>query len=330
MRTWIAAWAACGVKLRRRWLALVSIDTSDLTNDEIRSLKLVEVPCGGRSRCHPDLAIVTERPSITDCEHGGASFRRPVRVIAVLEAKVRAYAAINWVTALSAFGVADEGDLPSRWRALMSQGGIDQLTLYRWGDKYVYPSDWDLSEAAFVLVTPGNCYVAPDGWVGADLEAVTILLLKAAEHSGSDVFARTVAALIAPSRTYDWRGLTSSGTRRAYATFGIKRSWDAWLGRIEILYLVGADFGLALRARGWVPVGFDGVELEPAALPAGTLAAYTEALEDHGDRAGWLTCTFGDCGAAAEAACGHVDVYGSHVSSRQLVAAHASTQAAVA
>jgi hypothetical protein len=324
MRTWIAAWAACGVRLRRRWLALVGIDTSDLANAEIRALKLVEVPYGGRTRCHPDLAIIRERPAIMDQEHGAASLLRPVLVTAILEAKARAYGAINWVTARSAFGVADEAALPSHLRSLVSEDGIDQLTLYRWGDAYVYPPDWDLSGAAFVLVTPGNCYAAPDGWMGADSEAVTTLLLKAAEHYGSDVFARAVAALIAPSRTYDWRGLTASGTRRAYATFGIKRSWDAWLRRVEIIYLVGADFGLALRARGWMPVGIDGVELEPTALPAETLAAYAEALEAHGDRAGWLACTFGDCGAAAEAACGHVDVYGSHVSSRPPLVAPAS------
>jgi hypothetical protein len=316
MRTWPAAWAACGVRLRRRWLALLGVHTSDLTNAEIRGLSLIEVPYGGCSRCHPDLAIVRERPVVTNCEHGDASHLRPVRVIAILEAKVRAYAAINWVTACSAFDVADEAALPSRLRALVSEGGIDQLTLYRWGGEYVYPPDWDFAGAAFVLVTPGNCYAVPDGWVGADMEAVATLLLKAAEHSGSDVFARAVAALIAPSRTYDWRGITASGTRRAYATFGIKRSWDAWLGRIEIIYRVGADFGLALRARGWVPVSFDGVELEPIALPVEILAAYAEALEDHGDRAAWLTCTFGDCGAAVEAACGHVDVHGYHVSSR--------------
>jgi hypothetical protein len=302
MRTWVAAWAAIGVRARRRWLALLGIDTSKLTSAEIRALKLVEVTYGGRSRCHPDLAIVREGPGIT-------------RVAAILEAKARAFGAINWVVIESAFGIANEAALPSRLGRLVSEGGIDQLTLYRWAPEYIYPAGWDISEAVFVLVTPGDCYKAPDGWVGADSEAVATLLLEAAERSSRDVFARAVGAHIAPSRTYDWRGVTTSGSKRAYATFGLKRSWGIWLRQLEIVYLVGADFGLAMRTRGWMPVGFDGVELTPADLPE-TLAAYAAALEAHGDRAGWLTCTFDTCRAPAEAACGHVDCWGSHVSSR--------------
>jgi len=316
MRTWVAAWTASGVRLRRRWLALLGIDAPEFTDAEIQALKLVEVAYGGRSRCHPDLAIVWERPAI-------------IRVIAILEAKVRAFGAINWVTIRSAFGVADEAALPSQLRPLVAEGGIDQLTLYRWGCNYVYPPGWDLSRAAFVLVTPGNCYTIPDGWVGADAEAVTTLLLEAAEYGSSDVFVQAVAAFIAPSRTYDWRGVTTSGATRAYATFGLERSWAVWLRELEIIYLVGADFGLTMRTRGWMPVGFDGAELEPAGLSIETLSAYAEALEAHGDRAGWLSCNFGACGAPAEAACGHVDCYGSHVSSRPPLAAPVSAEAAV-
>ncbi len=303
MRTWVAAWSASGVKLRRRWLALLSIDVLKLTCAEIRALKLIEVPHGGRSRCHPDLAIVREEPEIT-------------RVLAILEAKARAFGAINWVTIDSAFGVANEAALPPRLRLLVSEGGIDQLTLYRWAPEYVYLDRWDLLTAAFVLVTPGDCYEAPDGWFSADSEAVTILLLKAAERSGRDVFAQAVAGLIAPSRIYHWRGVTSSGAKRAYATFGLERSWAVWLHQLKIIFLAGADFGLAMLARGWMPVNFDGVQLDPADLAAETLVAYAEALEAHNDRAGWLTCTFETCRAPAEAACGHVDSYGSHVNSR--------------
>ena len=36
----------------------------EFTDAEIQALKLVEVAYGGRSRCHPDLAIVWERPAI--------------------------------------------------------------------------------------------------------------------------------------------------------------------------------------------------------------------------------------------------------------------------
>lgn len=231
-------------------------------------------------------------------------------MIAILKAKSRALCAINCVTVESVFGTA----LPLQLRPRVSDGYIDQLSLYRWAPQYIYPSSWEISEAAFVLVTPGGRYAVPDGWGGADSEAVTTLLLKAAERSGRDIFARAVAALIAPSGTHDWRGITASGGRRAFATFGLKRSWGVWLRELEILYLLGAGFGLAMRMRGWIPVSFDGVELDPADLPADALAAYAEALEAHGDRASWLTCTF--CGASAEAACGHVDRYGSHVSSR--------------
>jgi hypothetical protein len=128
------------------------------------------------------------------------------------------------------------------------------------------------------------------------------------------VFARAVAALITPSRTYHWHGVTTGAATRAFATFGLKRSLQVWLRQLEILYVLGAGFGLAMRMRGWMPVDLDGAELDPADLPAEALAAYAGALEAHGDRAGWLTCTF--CGAPAEADCGHVDVYGSHVRSR--------------
>jgi len=314
MRTWTAAWAAADIRLRLRWLALLGIDASKLTRAEIRALKLIEVPYGAPSRCRPDLAIISEGFGIT-------------LVVAILEAKARALGAINWVTISSAFGVATEAALPPRLRPLVTEGGIDQLTLYRWAPECVYLATWCLSTAAFVLVTPGGCYKAPDGWVSADSEAVTALLLEAAEHSGRDVFAQAVAALIAPSRTYNWRGVTTSGETRAYATFGLERSWAVWLRQLEIIYLVGAGFGLAMRAAGWMPVGFDGVELKSAGLCAETLAAYAEALQAHGDRAGWLACTFDACGAAAEAACGHVDSYGSHVSSCPALVVSASAAA---
>jgi hypothetical protein len=46
MHTWVAAWVAAGVRLRRRWLTLLCIDASKFTRAEIRVLKLVEVPYG--------------------------------------------------------------------------------------------------------------------------------------------------------------------------------------------------------------------------------------------------------------------------------------------
>lgn len=80
-------------------------------------------------------------------------------MVAILEAKARAGAAINCVTIESVF--ATETAVPPQLRLRVSDGWIDQLTVYRWAAERIYPSSWELSESAFVLVTPGKLVHGP-------------------------------------------------------------------------------------------------------------------------------------------------------------------------
>lgn len=313
MRSWPPAWAMADVGLRRRWLQLVGIDPSSFTDRDIESLMLIEVGYGGRGcRCRPDLAFVWIRPTKT-------------RVLAILEAKSRSEGAIN-APPISALGATEVSELPPNLRpwCFQSKDGsicVSQFDVYRLVPE-VYAASWDLGGATYVLVTPGNRrYTAPEGWIGADSEEVAVLLLQAAEDSSEvsvrDIFARAVGAQTAPPGTRPWKGVTSAGRIISYGTFGLARSWAVWKRELKLVYLAGVGFGLAMGTRGWMPVDFDGDDLDPAALPAEGLAAYAEALAAHGDRAGWLPCPI--CANRAELACGHVDRYGSHIMDRPLV-----------
>ncbi len=295
LRRMIPAWSAANIKLRREWLKLLGFDARKFSNAAVRAMKLIEVPCTGWSRCRPDLAIVS--PGLR------------VHVHVIIEGKCRALAQLNRV-GLRAFGVA-EADLPSQLIDGAWNGTIDQLTVYRWAPEHVYPANWDVSTATFVFLSPGNAYSIPEGWVGADAEAMYTLLLKAAERTGRDVFVEAVAAYIAPGRSFNWKGLTALGKIRSYYSFSEARSQSVWRHELRMVYVLGVPFGLHMRSpNGWMPVGFDGTELDPAKLAASDRATYAAALESHGGRAGWVRCTFPACGAPPEDVCGHVDKFG--------------------
>lgn len=309
-QTWVGAWDAANSRIRRRWLRLLKVDVSRLSRQTIAALELVEVPRWGRRGCRPDLAILDGRTTVT-------------RVLVVTEDKSRALAQINCPLAASTFGVDGvPEDLRDR---IVDDYYLNQLDVYRtpsaW--RYVYPAEWDLSDAVFALVTPEASY-SHEGWARADSEAVAILLLGAAastnDVSAQDAFARAVAAQIAASGSYPWRAIPARGKTRSYKS-GLAASWAVWLREVELVYLVGAPFGLTMSSSGWMPVDFDRVALDPAALADAPLSAlaldvYAAELAIHQDRVGWMTCTFVGCLAPPDKDCGHVSTYGWPVSRR--------------
>ena len=238
--------------------------------------------------------------------------RATVKVHVVIEGKTRQAAQINAVELRSIYGTNDRTVAAPQCRIWDYRGRpvIDQLSVYRWSPARVYPPGWEISDAVFVLLTADG-YDIPDGWEGADLEALATLLLAAGARRANPHLLAPVAALIAPSEPFPWRGIRShDGRRIAYKTLGLARSWQIWNGHLRLVYLDGAGFGLILTARGWWPATLEGTPLDPATLPAETLDSYAASVELHGDRAGWQPCRWLGCEAGPNN-CGHVDQWGS-------------------
>ena len=331
LRTLRAAWDATGDaadgRLRRRWLRRLGAHiAAKVPLDELMAMRLVELPHAGPglSKCHPDLAIVTlKRGSLDD---PFSARRATVVVHVVIEAKVRQRAKVNAVELRAVYGSSDPSAAAPEIQARMwlHRGVlvIDQLHVYRWAPERVYPPDWDISDAVFALLTPGcpGDYTAPDGWTPASLEALVTLLLADGCRRADPALLAPAAALMAPSGTYAWRGVTPAGRTNSYKTFGVARSFRIWKGELLVIYRTDADFGLTLTARGWWPATLDGTLLDPASLPAASLDSYAATLMVHGDRAGWLPCRWEGCGAGP-GGCEHVDKWGSEATTSPAMSA---------
>ncbi len=316
MRTWIPAFNILGVESRREWLRLHGVDERKmhapgnedrrLSDDEILDLELVEVPCpkGTQTRCRPDLAIIRREGSRT-------------WAFVVIEAKIWAEIHWGWISCLGVTNLADlPVELQDRAWLQNSRFKLCQLDIYRWAGHWIYPADWDMSVAQYVLLRPpgDDQEQPPKEWIIADLIAVTMLLLEAAKRTGRDEYARAVAGIIAPPGTYRLRGIPISGPILSYASFGVRRSWDVWKRKVKVIYLYGSAVGVAITPRGWWPVSLDGSELDLSDVDPKLLDEYAEMLECHGDRAGWRPCRYEGCGADIVTTCDHVDWRGSKAS----------------